>query len=130
MAAEPGEESERDPVQSFIDEIFDEMTREAGVPYKTGTKREKDPMAAALVEAALDSLSRPTALGGSEIERVLLAQILAGALAEALAPSLADALTVEIMKVLKHHVAPQSDREESAAAGSAARGSGDGARKK
>ncbi|MEU5610851.1 hypothetical protein ACI2L4_02775 [Streptomyces sparsogenes] len=131
MAAERGEEAERDPVQAFIDEVFDEMMRESATSNKAGVKYGKDPMAAALVEAAVESLARPASLGASEIERVLFAQALANALAEALAPSLADALAVEIMKVLKHHIASESGGKESAFTGEprAQHGSGEGARR-
>jgi hypothetical protein len=104
MAAESGGESERDPLETFIDEVFEEMVREAGVPHgATGAKHGKDPLAAALVEAAMASLSQPQSSQYSELERMLFAQTLAKALAESLAPALAEALASEIMKVLAHH---------------------------
>ncbi|OLZ62146.1 hypothetical protein AV521_42800 [Streptomyces sp. IMTB 2501] len=109
MAAEPGGQSERDPLESFIDEIFDEMVRDAGIPHiGIGVKQGKDPLAGALMEAAVASLSKPPSRS-SELERVLFAQTLATALADALAPALADVLASEIMKVLTHHADSQRD---------------------
>jgi hypothetical protein len=105
MAAESGGESERDPVEAFIDEVFEEMVREAGIPHTgTGVKYGKDPLAGALMEAAVASLSQPPSRS-SELERALFAQTVATALAESLAPALADVLASEIMKVLTHHAA-------------------------
>ncbi|MFD1656669.1 hypothetical protein ACFSL4_00050 [Streptomyces caeni] len=113
MAAESGGESERDPVEAFIDEVFEEMVREAGIPHAgASVKHGKDPLAAALVEAAVASLSQPEPSGASELERVLFAQALAKALAESLAPALADALAVEIMKVLNQHASPEAGGQQ------------------
>lgn len=107
MAAESGGQSERDPLESFIDEIFDEMVRDAGMLHTgIGVRHGKDPLAGALMEAAVASLSQPPSRS-SELERVLFAQTLATALAEALAPALSDVLASEIMKVLTHHADPQ-----------------------
>ncbi|MGW2417977.1 hypothetical protein ACWC0C_01740 [Streptomyces sp. NPDC001709] len=107
MAAESGGQSERDPLEAFIDEVFEEIVRDAGIPHTgIGMRRGKDPMAGALMEAVVASLSQPPTRS-SELERVLLAQTLATALAESLAPALADALASEIMKVLTHHAASQ-----------------------
>jgi uncharacterized membrane protein len=107
MAAESGGESERDPVEAFIDEVFEEIVREAGIPHTgIGVRHGKDPLAGALMEAAVASLSQPPSRS-SELERVLFAQTLATALAESLAPALADALSSEIMKVLTQHAASQ-----------------------
>ncbi|MER6028359.1 hypothetical protein [Streptomyces sp. NPDC001851] len=107
MAAESGEKSERDPLGSFIDEIFEEIVRDAGIPHTgTGGRHGKDPLAGALMDAAVALLSQPPSRS-SELERVLLAQALATALAESLAPALADVLASEIMKVLNHHAASQ-----------------------
>ncbi|MEU5094794.1 hypothetical protein [Streptomyces sp. NPDC020996] len=107
MAAESGGESERDPVEAFIDEVFEEMVRDAGITHNgTGVKHGKAPLAGALMEAAVEFLARPPSRS-SELERVLFAQALATAMAEALAPTLADALASEIMKVLNQHAASQ-----------------------
>ncbi|GHA19250.1 hypothetical protein [Streptomyces echinoruber] len=130
MAAEPGGESERDPVEAFIDEIFEEMMREAGIPHTgTGVKHGKDPLAVALMEAAAASLSKPPSRS-SELERVLFAQALATALADALAPALADALASEIIKVLTQHAASEGGgtREPAGGAGRGHRSSGGGER--
>ncbi|MFE1781304.1 hypothetical protein ACFW9F_01585 [Streptomyces sp. NPDC059506] len=111
MAAESGEEAERDPVESFIDEVFEEMVREAGLSHSTGAKYSKDPLTAALVEAAVASLSKPGPSRASELERMFFAQSLATALAEALAPALSEALATEIMKVLNQHASSGSDNK-------------------
>lgn len=108
MAAESGGESERDPLEAFIDEVFEEMVREAGMPHTgTGVRHGKDPLAGALMEAAVAALARPPSRS-SELERVLFAQTLATSLADALAPALAETLAAEIMKVLTHHAAAQT----------------------
>ncbi|MER6333747.1 hypothetical protein ABT298_31365 [Streptomyces sp. NPDC001034] len=114
MAAESGDKSERDPLGAFVDEIFEEIMRDAGISHAgTGVKYGKDPLAGALMEAAVTFLSQPPSRS-SELERVLLAQTLATALAESIAPTLADALASEIMKVLNHHAAShQSGGHES-----------------
>ncbi|WP_225833941.1 hypothetical protein [Streptomyces sp. NK08204] len=107
MAAESGGQSERDPLEAFIDEIFEEMVRDAGFPHTgTGARQGKDPLAGALMEAAVASLSQPPSRS-SELERMLFAQTLATALADSLAPALANVLASEIMKVLNHHAATQ-----------------------
>ncbi|GGS12651.1 hypothetical protein GCM10010269_59910 [Streptomyces humidus] len=128
MAAESGGESERDPLEAFIDEVFEEMVREAGVPHGgTSGRLGKDPLAAALVEAAMASLSNPQPSPSSDLERVLFAQTLATALAESLAPALAEALASEIMKVLTHHADAKSGGENRTvgASGRERRGSGE-----
>ncbi|ANP55871.1 hypothetical protein J2Z21_007855 [Streptomyces griseochromogenes] len=113
MAAESGGQSERDPLEAFIDEVFEEMVRDAGFPHTgSGVKLGKDPLAGALMEAAVASLSRPPS-HSSELERMLFAQTLATALADSLAPALAEVLASEIMKVLTHHAAAQSGTHES-----------------
>ncbi|WP_225102669.1 hypothetical protein [Streptomyces sp. CoH27] len=130
MAAEPGGQSERDPLETFIDEIFDEMVRDAGMPHTgTGGRQGKDPLAGALMEAAVASFSRPPSRG-SELERLFFAQTLATALADALAPALSDVLASEIMKVLTHHADSQRDpaAEPAGGAGRARRSSGGGER--
>ncbi|ARP71488.1 hypothetical protein LK07_18910 [Streptomyces pluripotens] len=130
MAAESGEKSERDPLETFVDEIFEEIVRDAGIPHTgTGIKHGKDPMAGALMEAAVAFLSKPPSRS-SEVERVLLAQTLATALAESLAPALADALASEIMKVLNHHAASQGGgaHETVGGSGRSRRSSGEGGR--
>ncbi|MFI1169681.1 hypothetical protein ACH4UM_40600 [Streptomyces sp. NPDC020801] len=118
MAAESGGEAERDPLETFIDEIFEEMMRESGVPHSgTSTRHGKDPLAAALVEAAMASLSQPQSSRSSELERMLFAQSLAKALAESLAPALAEALASEIMKALTHHAGTHGSSSGSGSGG-------------
>ncbi|MEU8028001.1 hypothetical protein AB0C13_05095 [Streptomyces sp. NPDC049099] len=130
MAAESGDKSERDPLGAFVDEIFEEIVRDAGIPHTgTGVKHGKDPLAGALMEAAVAFLSQPPSRS-SELERVLLAQTLATALAESLAPALADVLASEIMKVLNHHAASRSGgtHETVGGSGPSHRSSGGGGR--
>jgi hypothetical protein len=130
MAAASGDKSERDPLGAFVDEIFEEMVRDAGTAHTgTGVKHGKDPLAGALMEAATALLSRPPS-HSSELERVLLAQMLATALAESLAPALADVLASEIMKVLNHHAATQGggSHETVGGSGRSPRSSGGGER--
>ena len=118
MAAESGGQSERDPLEAFIDEVFEEMVRDAGFPHTgTGVRHGKDPLAGAVMEAAVASLSRPPS-GSSELERMLFAQTLATALADSLAPALADVLASEIMKVLTHHAASRSGGTHESVSGS------------
>lgn len=110
MASESGGQSERDPFGAFVDDIFEEMVRDAGISHAgTASRQEKDPLAGALMEAAVAALSQPPS-HSSELERVLFAQTLATALADSLAPALAEVLASEIMKVLTHHAASQGDR--------------------
>ncbi|MEU8976080.1 hypothetical protein AB0D11_44100 [Streptomyces monashensis] len=130
MAAESGEKSERDPLESFVDEVFEEIVRDAGIPHNgTGVKHGKDPVAGALMEAAVAVLSQPPSRS-SELERMLLAQTLATALAESLAPALADVLASEIMKVLNHHAASRTGGTHETVGGSVRRrrSSGEGGR--
>ncbi|MGW3039814.1 hypothetical protein ACWC9T_07115 [Kitasatospora sp. NPDC001159] len=123
MAAERGEEPERDPVQAFIDEAFEEMMREIRIPHKTSAKYGTDPMASALVEAAAAALSQPASSRTSDLERVLFAQALATALADALAPALAQALSVEIMKVLDRQATSETGDKEFTESSHGTRGS-------
>ncbi|MFE9172505.1 hypothetical protein [Streptomyces kebangsaanensis] len=127
MAAESDGESERDPLETFVDEVFEEMMRESGIPRSgTGVKHGKDPLAAALLEAAAASLSQPASSRSSELERVLFAQTLATALAESLAPLLAESLAMEIVKVLNQHATSHGgDARESAGTGARARRGGE-----
>lgn len=118
MAAESGDKSERDPLGNFVDEIFEEIVRDAGITHTgMGIKHGKDPLAGALMEAAVAFLSQPSSRS-SELERVLLAQTLATALAESLAPALADVLASEIMKVLNHHAASRQGGTKETVGGS------------
>ncbi|MEV5873656.1 hypothetical protein AB0L75_05365 [Streptomyces sp. NPDC052101] len=122
MAAESGGQSERDPLEAFIDEIFEEIVRDSGIPHTgTGFRHGKDPMAGALMEAAVASLAQPPSRS-SELERMLFAQTLATALADSLAPALADVLASEIMKVLTHHAASQRGGPTHETAGGSGRG--------
>ncbi|MFG2845665.1 hypothetical protein ACGF12_21195 [Kitasatospora sp. NPDC048296] len=114
MPAESGEGPERDPVQAFVDEAFEEMMREMGIPQKTAKKYGKDPLVAALIESAVATMAQPASPQVSELERMLFAQALATALAEALAPVLAESLSAEIVKVLNRRLDPKAGSTESA----------------
>ncbi|MFD9816805.1 hypothetical protein [Streptomyces sp. NPDC059080] len=113
MADEPGGEAERDPLQSFVDEAFEEMMREVGASHKGAGKYGKDPLTASLLESAAASLSRQAPSGMSELEKILFAQALATALADALAPALAENLAKEIMKTLERRNPPGAHHKES-----------------
>ncbi|MFI1291609.1 hypothetical protein ACH4VM_24620 [Streptomyces sp. NPDC020792] len=129
MAAESGGETERDPLETFIDEVFEEMVRESGIPHTgTGIRHGKDPLTAALLEAAATSLSRPAHSRSSELEKALFAQVLATALAESLAPALAEALAMEIMKVLNQHAASHGGSARASAGGDSRGRRGEGER--
>ncbi|GED85544.1 hypothetical protein ACFC08_31820 [Streptomyces sp. NPDC056112] len=129
MAAESGGETERDPLETFIDEVFEEMVRESGIPHTgTGIRHGKDPLTAALLEAAATSLSRPAHSRSSELEKALFAQVLATALAESLAPALAEALAMEIMKVLNQHAASHGGSARASAGGGSRGRRGEGER--
>ncbi|MFB6958682.1 hypothetical protein ACFCYB_17010 [Streptomyces sp. NPDC056309] len=129
MAAESGGETERDPLETFIDEVFEEMVRESGIPHTgTGMRHGKDPLAAALLEAAATSLSRPAHSRSSELEKALFAQVLATALAESLAPALAESLAMEIMKVLNQHAASHGGTARASAGGGSRGRRGEGER--
>ncbi|WEO96873.1 hypothetical protein A6P39_024160 [Streptomyces sp. FXJ1.172] len=128
MAAESGGESERDPLEAFVDEVFEEIVRDAGISHTgTGVRHGKDPLAAALMEATVASLAQPPSRS-SELERVLFAQTLATALADSLAPALADVLASEIMKVLTQHAAAQSGGARESVGGTGHRAAGGGGR--
>ncbi|MFF4762817.1 hypothetical protein [Streptomyces sp. NPDC001292] len=129
MAAESGGETERDPLETFIDEVFEEMVRESGIPHTgTGVRHGKDPLTAALLEAAATTLSRPAHSRSSELEKVLFAQVLATALAESLAPALAESLAMEIMKVLNQHAASHGGTAPASAGGGSRGRRGEGER--
>ncbi|MFJ9843449.1 hypothetical protein ACIRYZ_23895 [Kitasatospora sp. NPDC101155] len=124
MASDSDNEAHRDPLQEFVDDIFEEMVRETGLPSKMASEYGKSPLAAVLLEMATASLSTPSHM--SEIERLLFAQTLANALANALAPALATALAAEITKALQVP-SGTSGKESAGTAGSRPRGGpGDG----
>jgi hypothetical protein len=89
-------EPQRDRVESLIDELIVDILNEAGQaakPSSTGT--------APSLHDVLSMVPRGTA-SAPLIERVLIAEALAGALADALAPALAQALAPRIMQLIEH----------------------------
>ncbi|WP_335936604.1 hypothetical protein [Streptomyces sp. PTD5-9] len=124
MTADSGNEAHRDPLQEFIDDLFEEMVRETDLPHKTASEYGKDPVVMALLEMTTASLSTPTRM--SEVERLLFNQALATALANALAPALANALAAEITKVLQVPSGSGSKESVSTSGSQPHSGSGDG----
>ncbi len=88
-------------VEALIDELILEILDSAdqAQPSKA-TGRGRSPLPGGLLEGVRSTMSRGGS-GGSTLERLLIAEALAGALADALAPALAEALAPRIMKVLE-----------------------------
>jgi len=91
---------EQPQVEALIDELILEILNNAdqGQPSKKATGRP-----GGLLEGVRSTMS-----GGSTLERVFIAEALAGVLADALAPALAEALAPRIMKVLEGGEEPAS----------------------
>jgi hypothetical protein len=89
-------------VEALIDELILEIldNAEPGQPSKTAG-RGRTPMPGGLLDGVRSTMSRVRP-GSSTLERLLIAEALAGVLADALAPALAEALAPRIMKVLEH----------------------------
>ncbi|MDG6107483.1 hypothetical protein Daura_48790 [Dactylosporangium aurantiacum] len=98
MAA--GEPDQPQQVEALIDELILEILdhAEQGQPAKAAGR-----VHAALPGGLLDGVRATMARssGGPMLERLLVAEALAGVLADALAPALAEALAPRIMKVLE-----------------------------
>lgn len=88
-------------VEALIDELILEILDHAdqGQPAKAAG-RGRSPLPGGLLEGVRSTMSRGGA-GGSTLERLLIAEAIAGALADALAPALAEAIAPRIMKVLE-----------------------------
>lgn len=104
MAAEssasndPGQHQQ---VEALIDELISEIlnSSDAGQSTKSaGRGRSSSP---AGLFGTVRSIMARTASGASMLERLLLAEAIAGILADAIAPALADALALRIMKALE-----------------------------
>ncbi|MET7419381.1 hypothetical protein [Dactylosporangium sp. NPDC005555] len=96
MAAEspaPHDPDQPHQVEALIDELILEILDSAD----QGTA--KTALPGGLLESVRAGMSR-TEPGGSTLERLLVAETLAGVLADALAPALAEVLAPRIMKVL------------------------------
>ncbi|MEV4515314.1 hypothetical protein AB0K00_40950 [Dactylosporangium sp. NPDC049525] len=89
-------------VEALIDELILEIldSAEQGQPSKVAAGRGRSPLPGGLLEGVRSAMSR-VGPRSSTLERVLIAEALAGVLADALAPALAEALTPRIMKVLE-----------------------------
>ncbi|MGC9668993.1 hypothetical protein ACNTMW_20845 [Planosporangium sp. 12N6] len=101
-----------DPVEALIDDLIHHILTEAGQP--AAATRGRGPIA-----GLIDMVTASSRTGSrtSMIERLLLAQMMAGALADALAPALAETLTPEIMKALENYPPGEPAGKEPAAAG-------------
>lgn len=88
-------------VEALIDELILEILESAdqGQPSKAAG-RGRAPLPGGLLEGVRSTMSRG-GVGGSMLERMLIAEALAGVLADALAPALAEALAPRIMKVME-----------------------------
>jgi hypothetical protein len=87
-------ENNAEHIDSMLDEIIKNFVTEA-----KGNPQRDDPLAAAMTDGAMVAMSRLT-VRASELEKALLAQILARWIAEALAPELARTLAPEILTIL------------------------------
>jgi hypothetical protein len=90
--------SEDDHNAEHIDSMLDDIIKNFMAETNIDPQR-KDPLAAAFADGALAAMSR-LIVNASEIEKALLAEILAARIAAALAPALAQALAPEILTVL------------------------------
>ena len=89
------------PVDTLIDELISEIlnSTDAGQPAASGG-RDRSPSPASLFDTVRSTMAG--AGGGTPmVERVLLAEALAGVLADAIAPALAGALASRIMRALE-----------------------------
>jgi hypothetical protein len=91
-----------DPEQPQVEALIDELILEILDSADQGQQPSKK--AGGLLQGVRSTMSR-----GSTLERVFIAEALAGVLADALAPALAEALAPRIMKVLEGEEEPASD---------------------
>ncbi|MET7394802.1 hypothetical protein ABZS66_15070 [Dactylosporangium sp. NPDC005572] len=99
MPAEPSGDHEHTPhVDSVIDDLILDILNDAGRAQGAAARGRSSP-AASLLDLVLTQGVRGT--GGSLVERVLLAEVLAGAIADALAPALAEALAPRLLQVME-----------------------------
>ncbi|MEU0559415.1 hypothetical protein [Dactylosporangium sp. NPDC006015] len=108
MAAEsstPHDPDQPQQVEALIDELILEILDSADqgqITKAPGRARGRGPMPGGLLESIRAGMAQGgMARGGSTLERLLMAEALAGVLADALAPALAEALAPRIMKVLQ-----------------------------
>lgn len=112
MAAGDPEQSQH--VEALIDELILEILDSAD----QGQSAKAAGRAQALPGGLLDSVRSTMARGsrGSMLERLFMAEALAGVLADAIAPALAEALAPRIMKVLEGDEPPSGGTEPPAKA--------------
>jgi hypothetical protein len=101
--------AEHDPHEALIDELIRDIFDNAA-PHPGERTRSPGGMLDALISAAPGRAARLPAL-----ERLLVAEALAGELAAALAPALATALAPKIMKLLEGEDAGEAGEHEGAA---------------
>jgi hypothetical protein len=97
---DPGEQHPQ-VVDTLIDELISEIlnSTDAGQPAKSGV-RGRSPSSASLFDTVRSTMAGAGS-GTPLLERLLLAEALAGVLADAIAPALADALVPRIMKAIE-----------------------------
>lgn len=108
MAA--GDPDQPQNVEALIDELILEILNSADQGQQAKAAGRGYP---ALSGGLLDSVRSTMARGsrGSMLERMLLAEALAGVLADAIAPALTEALTPRIMKILEGDETPSGTEQ-------------------
>jgi hypothetical protein len=96
--------SDDDQNAEHIDSMLDDIIRNFMSEARADVPRD-DPLTAAITDGAMVAMSRLT-VRASELEKALLAQVLARWIADALAPALAQALAPEILSLLAKVEAP------------------------
>jgi hypothetical protein len=98
VAAEP---AQHQPAEALIDELIAEILDSADTAQSAKSAgRGRSPSPAGLLDTVRSTMTR-TAADASTLERLLVAEALAGILADAIAPAIADALAPRIMKALE-----------------------------
>jgi hypothetical protein len=89
------------PVEALIDELISEILNSSDAAQSAKSAgRGRSPSPAGLLDTVRSTMTR-TAGGASTLERLLVAEALAGMLADAIAPALAEVLAPRIMKALE-----------------------------
>ena len=113
MAAESSasnEPGQHQHVEALIDELIADIldSGDAGQPTKSAG-RGRSPSPAGLLDVVRSTMAQ-SGSGASTLERLLVAEALAGVLADAIAPALADVLAPRIMKALEAGGAAEEPR--------------------
>ncbi|WP_238010720.1 hypothetical protein KZZ52_39535 [Dactylosporangium sp. AC04546] len=99
MPAEPSGDHEQTPHgDSAIDDLILDILNDASRAQGAVARGRPSP-AASLLDLVMTQGTRGT--GGSLVERVLLAEVVAGAIADALAPALAEALAPRLLQIME-----------------------------